>query len=62
MRSVLSRLSEASATCLMCSGRLSSARLLPVGVEVEPELGGDHHLVAERRERLADSSSFVNGP
>ena len=54
--STLSRLSEASATSLMCSGRLFSpaALLPPVGpADVEPELGGDHHLVAEGSERLA---------
>ena len=45
--------SEASATCLMCSGRLFRPALLAVGVEVEAELGGDHDLVADRGERLA---------
>ena len=54
MTSVLSRLSEASATSLMCSGRLSSPACLPVsGSNVEPELGGDHHLLAEGRQRFA---------
>ncbi len=48
--SILRRLSEASATSLMCSGRLSSA--LPVGIKFEPELGGNHHLLAEGSECL----------
>ena len=52
--STLSRLSEPSATSLMCSGRLSSPPLLAVGVECEAELGGDHDLLAERGEGLAD--------
>ena len=33
-----------------------------LGIEFEPELGGDHHLSAERSEALPTSSSFVNGP
>ena len=39
----------------MCSGRLSSPVHLgpPVRVGLEPELGGDHHLPAERGEGLA---------
>ena len=55
MVSTLSRLSEPSATSLMCSGRLSrpTARL-PVRIELEAELGRDHDLVAEGRERFAD--------
>ena len=53
--SILSRFSEPSTACLICSGRLLSADPLrpALGVELEPELGGDHHLAAERRERLA---------
>ena len=55
MRSVFSRLSEASATSLMCSGRLFEATLLArLRIEVEPEFGGDHHLLTERREGFAD--------
>ena len=50
MRSVLRRLSEPSTTFLMCSGRLFS----PPAFEVEAELGRDHDLVADGRERLAD--------
>ena len=53
MTSTLSRLSEASATSLMCSGRLSRPSA-PVRVDLEPELRGDHHLLAERCEGLAD--------
>ena len=34
-------------------GPAVQARLLPVRVDVEPELGGDHHLLADRREGLA---------
>ena len=54
MLSTLSRLSEPSATCLDVLGPAVQAPLLPVRVDVEAELGGDHHLVAERGERLAD--------
>ena len=53
MASVLSRFSDASATSLMCAGRLFSPACFPFGVEVEPELRGDHHLPAKRRQRLA---------
>ena len=38
----------------MCSGRLSRPVCAPLGVDREPELGGDHHLVADRRQPLAD--------
>ena len=38
----------------MCSGRLfSHCACSAVRIEVEPELGGDHHLLAERGERFA---------
>ena len=50
MRSVRRRFSDSSTTFLMCSGRL----LRPPGFDVEAELGRDHDLVAERRERFAD--------
>ena len=55
MTSVFSRLSEASATSLMCSGRLSSGSPLAfrLRIDLEAELGGDHHLVAERSESFA---------
>ena len=59
MVSTLSRLSEPSTACLMCSGRLfrPGAALHPAGIEigiqVEPELGGDHHLLAEGSEGFA---------
>ena len=54
MASTLSRLSEPSATCLMCSGRLfRPAMPLCRRIELEPELGGDDHLLAEGSERLA---------
>jgi hypothetical protein len=45
-----------------CAGIITSSRssrsawtstLLPVGVELEPELGGDHHLFAEGSKGLA---------
>ena len=36
----------------MCSGRLSRPTCLPA-IEPEAELGGDHHLAAERSERFA---------
>ena len=32
---------------------IQAATLLAVGVDLEPELGGNHHLVADRRECLA---------
>ena len=54
MASILSRLSEASATCLDVLGPAVQARAACRRVELEAELGGDHHLVAERRERFAD--------
>ena len=39
----------------MCSGRLFEAGLLAgLGIDAEAEFGGDDHLVAERREGLAD--------
>ena len=53
MTSVLSRFSDASATCLMCSGRLSRPAACRSRIELEAELGGDHHLVAEGRQGLA---------
>jgi hypothetical protein len=34
-------------------GPAVQASLLAVGVDVEPKLGGDHHLLADGRERLA---------
>ena len=38
----------------MCSGRLSRPACSPaVGIEFEPELGGDHHLLAEGSEGFA---------
>ena len=47
-------MSEPSATSLMCSGRLFRPRLAAiVALEFEPELGGDHHLLAERSEGFA---------
>ena len=33
-----------------------------VGIEIESELGGDDHLVAEGSEASPTSSSLVNGP
>src|SRR6267143_4607248 len=55
MTSVLSRLSEPSATSLMCSGRLSSTvqARSPRGIQVEPELRGNHDLLTERRQGFA---------
>src|SRR5216684_9333604 len=52
MTSVLSRLSEAAATSLMCSGRLA-ALLARTRIDVETELGCDHDLLADRGKRLA---------
>ena len=59
MISTLSRLSEPSTACLMCSGRLfrPGSALHPAGIairtEVEPEFGGNHYLPAERSEGFA---------
>ena len=58
MTSILSRLSEPSTACLMCSGRLfrPGAPFVPrdrIRAEVEAELGGDDHLLAERSESFA---------
>ena len=55
MASALSRLSDSSATCLMCSGRLFSAFHLPpsIGVRFPAELRRDHDFSAKRRERFA---------
>ena len=52
MTPVLSRLSEAAATSLMCSGRLA-ALLARTRIDVETELGCDHDLLADRGKRLA---------
>src|SRR4051794_16524038 len=53
MRSVLSLWSDASTTSLNVLGAAVEARLLPA-LDLEPELGGDHHPVADGREGLAD--------
>ena len=44
---VFSRFSEASATSLMCSGRLFRPACLPFGVDVESELRCDDYLLTE---------------
>jgi hypothetical protein len=49
MTSVFNRLSEASATSLMCSGGL----LAGDRINFEPELGGYHHLLTEGSESFA---------
>ena len=54
MTSIPSRRSEPSTACLMCSGRLDRPVWRPVSSIVEPELGGDHDLVADRGKCLAD--------
>ena len=51
MRSVRSRFSDPSTTCLMWAGWLSGA---PEPSHVEAELGGDRDLIAERLECFAD--------
>ena len=54
MISVLRRLRDASATCLICSGWLvSPGRPLPVGSDVETELRGNHYPFAMGSKRLA---------
>ena len=55
MVSVFSRLSEASATALICAGWLFKPRCWRVdGIDIEAELGGDHDVFPERRQRFAD--------
>ena len=56
MASTRRRLSEASATRLICSGRLSTPTLGcgPFSSVLPAELGGDHHLSLERLQRFAD--------
>jgi hypothetical protein len=54
MVSVLSRLSEASATCLMCAGRLSRPALLAAfRIDIETELGCDRDLRADGGQSFA---------
>ena len=48
------RCREASATSLMCSGRLDEPVVRAVGVQVEPELRRDDDPVAHGRQGLAD--------
>jgi hypothetical protein len=38
------------------------ACLLPLGIKFEPELGGDHHLLADMRECFAHQVLVTNGP
>ena len=54
MTSVRSRFSDAVGDCRMCSGRLFKPCCPSVARQLEAELGGDHHLVADRLQRLAD--------
>ncbi len=60
--SVLSRFSDASATSLMCSGRLFRPRCPNSLPNVVTELGRDHDVVAERGERFAHELLVLNGP
>ena len=54
MASTRSRLREASATSLICSGRLSRPTCLPVaGSSLNPNLRSDDHLSPEGREGFA---------
>ena len=63
MRSVFSRLSEASATSLMCSGRLSRPRCWPVcGSRSKPNLVAITTCSRNGARASPTSSSFVNGP
>jgi hypothetical protein len=60
MLSVFRRLSEASATARICSGRLSRPSCGPPWrVGREAEFGGDHDLAAQRRQRFADQFFIV---
>jgi hypothetical protein len=54
MTSTRRRLSEASATARMVSGRLLRPRSAWPSIDIEAELGGDHDLVPHRCERFAD--------
>ena len=54
MVSIPSRLSEASATSLICAGRLLRPRCCACcRIDIEAEFGRDHDAFAERRQRLA---------
>ena len=52
MASILSRFSEASATCLMCTDRLSWPVLFPFGPDFETEFCGYHYLSTEGSKRF----------
>ena len=55
MVSIFRRFSDPSTAARMRAGLEFDARLLAgFRVEMEAEFGGDHHLVAERRQRLAN--------
>src|SRR5438270_1334392 len=63
MTSVLSRRREASATSLMCSGRLSSPACLPVlGSSLNPNLVAITTYLRKGARASPTSSSLVNGP
>ena len=54
MRSVRSRLSDPSTAPLIVSGPTVQRRAASLGRELEAELGRDHDLVSDGRERFAD--------
>ena len=59
--SLFRRFSEASATLRILLRTAVQSDLL-AALDLEAELCGDDNAVAERRQRLADHSSLVNGP
>ena len=61
MRSVLSRLSDASATSLMCSGRLSRPACFPFSI-LNPNLVAITTRSRTGASASPTSSSFVYGP
>src|SRR2546426_1922603 len=62
MASTLSLLSEPSATCLMCSGRLSMPICSPVGPSLNPNLVAITTCPRKGASASPTSSSLVNGP
>src|SRR5258707_5117969 len=62
MTSVFRRFSEASATSVMCSGRLSNAACFPLASNLNPNLVAITTLSRKGARPSPTSSSLVNGP
>ena len=62
MASMLSRLSDASATSLMCSGRLFRPACFPLASKWNPNLVAITTCLRIGESALPTSTSFVNGP